>query len=99
MKKKTDQEKVFEYKAKIMHKWSCKIFRNLGENKEMMAWLFECMTKEPELFAYTTDPENRNFMKWALQDSMKTIKAYHDKIVAIEKKYKLPTETIGDPQD
>ena len=78
--------------AKTIHKFRCKLLKNMGANDYIIEGLVEQMENDPLIYAYSTDPEGRNFMKWALLENIRRLQSFYDKITEIEKEYKLPLE-------
>ena len=58
----------------------------------------EFMQNEPMVFAFSQSPENRNFLKWAIDENIKYSKMMLKQIAKLEKKYDLPTETLPCPR-
>ena len=58
--------------------------------------MIDFMQSEPMIFAFSQTPENRNFLKWAIDENIKYSKMLLKEIAKLEKKFDLPTENPED---
>jgi len=94
-----EQRKITEQKVKMLHKAICSMLKNIGYNNELIDNVVEFIGNEPQIFVYGRDPENRNFLKWAIKENMKRNQKFLDMISQIETEHKLPLENPETPTD
>jgi hypothetical protein len=92
------KEKYFNACAKALHKTIARLEHNMGYNNGTVESLLLFMQNDPTIFVFSQHPENRNFLKWALQENIDRNQEFLQKITELEKEYNLPTENIDDPE-
>lgn len=92
-------EKQFNFLAKMLHKSLVSLHKNIGYNNGLIENTIVFIKNEPMIFAFSQDPENRNFLKWALNENIKHNQQLLDTIAEIETEYELPTEHPDTPND
>ena len=94
-----DKEKYFNACAKMLHNSLVKFQNNIGYNNGLIENMVEFMQDEPMIFGFSQTPENRNFLKWAIDENIKYNKLLLKHIAKIEKDLDLPTENPETPSD
>ena len=91
-------EKYFNSLARELAKTLTKLHEKMGFCNGTIESLMRLIDNEPTIFAYSQYPENRNFLKFILQENIEQFQKFYDRIVALEYEYNLPTENEGDPE-
>ena len=94
-----EQQRFHDKKVKMLHKAFCDMLENIGYNNELIENICVFVKNEPQVFATGRDPENRNFLKWALNENIKRNKQLLSQISRTEKKLNLPLENPETPSD
>jgi len=93
-----EMERYYNSIARELTKTLSRFHEKMGFCNGTVQSLMRLMDNDPAIFAISQYPENRNFLKFVLQENIEIFQKFYDRICDLEKEYNLPTENIGDPE-